>query len=321
VAHVEIHVAAASDRRFAMPLAVMVKSMLESLGPNRTIRLHVLDCGISPADQARLLESWRDDRIRVDRYRIDRNRLRALPVMAHLTEAAYARLLIPELLPGDVAKVIYLDADALVRSDVGALWSEPLGGACCLAVQDVSAPWMDCAAAMPNYDRCGPYLGLHPAVPNYRELGFAPDDPYFNSGVLVMDLERCRAEGLSRRAFECLDANRRHVRWADQYALNVALHGRWLPLDLAWNQGAHLLRYPDWKHSPFDLETLSRCRFAPRIVHFTTADKPWVRPEAHPFSREFFEVLDRTAWAGWRPPPPWRRPLARAFRRLDALRD
>lgn len=302
-----------------MPLAVMVKSMLSALGPSQSVRLHILDCGIRRTDRARLLESWRDDRLTIDWYRIDQNRLRAYPVTAHFTRATYARLLIPALVPADVAKVIYLDADVLVRSDIGDLWSEPLDGASCLAVQDVSVPWMDCAATIPNYDRCGPYLGRHPPISNYRELGFAPDDPYFNGGVLVMDLDRCRSEQLSRRAFDCLDANQRHVLWADQYALNVALHGRWRPLDLAWNQGAHVLHYPDWRHSPFDFETLSRCRFAPRIVHFTTADKPWVRPEAHPFSGQFFKSLDQTAWAGWRPPPAWRRTLAKAIRRLNAL--
>lgn len=302
-----------------MPMAVMVKSILDTLGPSQTIRLHLFDCGISHADKARLLDSWRDDRLHVVWYRIDLKRFRAYPLMAHLTRAAYARLLIPALLPSSVSKVIYLDADLLVLADIGGLWSEPFGGAACLAVQDISAPWMDCAVTIPNYDRCGTYLGRHPAIPNYRELGFAPGDPYFNSGVLVMDLDWCRAEDISQKALGFLKANRRHVLWADQYALNVAFHGHWLPLDISWNQGAHIFHYPDWVHSPFDFETLSRCRFAPRIVHFTTKDKPWMNPEGHPYSRLFFETLDQTAWSGSRPPQKWLRPFARALKRVNSL--
>ena len=313
-----IHVTAAADRRFAMPLGVMVRSLLGTLAVGRRVALHVLDCGLSAATRTKLLASWSDKRLQVAWYRVEPGPLRAYPVSAHFSSAIYARVLAPRLLPDIVSKAIYLDADVLVMDDISGLWAEPWAGAACLAVQDVSCPWIDCAATLANYERCRPYLGIHPPIPNYRELGFSPTDPYFNSGVLVMNLDRWRTEELPRRAFECLDDHRRHVLWPDQYALNVVLRGKWRPLDLAWNQGAHVLRYPDWTTSPFDLDTLARCRFAPRIVHFTTRDKPWIQPEAHPFARRFFDILDLTAWSGWRPPPPWRRPFSRALRRVMA---
>jgi hypothetical protein len=54
-------------------------------------------------------------------------------------------------------------------------------------------------------------LGVHPAIPNYRELGMLPSDPYSNSGVLVMDLQQWRADDITRSTLEILDRHRRHV--------------------------------------------------------------------------------------------------------------
>jgi hypothetical protein len=76
---------------------------------------------------------------------------------------------------------------------------------------------------------------------------------------------------------------------------------------LAWNQGSHISRYPSWQDSPFDFESLATCRFKPRIVHFTTEAKAWLYGNSHPFRSQFFEMLDDTAWRGWRPRVPLHR--------------
>ena len=138
-------------------------------------------------------------------------------------------------------------------------------------------------------------------VPNFRELGFKPEAAYFNAGVLLIDLAAWRVADVSRRLLECLEEHRRHVVFWDQYALNVVLAGRWGQLDLRWNQGSHVFHYPTWEQSPFDRQTYEQVRRDPYIVHFTTRAKPW-RACRHPLRGEFFKYLDRTAWAGWRPP-------------------
>ena len=302
-----VSVVAASDRGFAMPLAVTIRSVLRTLGPGVGLDLHVIDVGIGTAGRARLLESWRDERLTVHWHGIDRRDLKNLPISGHIRPAAYARLFAPRLLPADLSRVIYLDSDLLVLEDLASLWAEPQGDAACLAVPDVSCPWIDCAATLSNYDRCRHYLGVHPAIPNYRDLGMSPDAPYFNSGVMVMDLERWRTADITGAALEILSRHRQHVIWADQYALNVVLHQRCRALELSWNQGSHVFKYPTWQESPFDLKSLAACRFAPRIVHFTSEAKPWLFGNSHPFRALFFAVLDETAWRGWRPQVPLHR--------------
>lgn len=38
------------------------------------------------------------------------------------------------------------------------------------------------------------------------------------------------------------------------------------------------------------------------MVHFSGRLKPWLYRSGHPFDQLFFDVLDRTDWAGFRPP-------------------
>jgi lipopolysaccharide biosynthesis glycosyltransferase len=45
-------------------------------------------------------------------------------------------------------------------------------------------------------------------------------------------------------------------------------------------------------------------RDSPALIHFTTEFKPWNFHPFHPLRESFYERLDQTAWAGWRPERP-----------------
>lgn len=300
----DVVVVSATDNGYAMPLAVTIRSALERLGADRKMRLFILDGGLSDEIKGRLLTSLSDPRLSIEWLRPDVELVRDLPTSAHLTAAAYLRLLMPVLLPPEVTRVIYLDADLLVRRDLGQLWDEDQGGHAVLATQDAGAPCLDAAVMLPSFQRCRRYLAAATPVANYRELGLPTDGKYFNSGVLVMDVAQWRREDYAQQVLDCLREHRRHVLWCDQYALNVVLARKWRALDRRWNQGAHVYSYPSWRDSPFDRETFALLRSDPWIVHFCSPSKPWQYFCAHPFTREFRRYLDETAWSGWRPPRP-----------------
>src|SRR5437763_16981533 len=52
------------------------------------------------------------------------------------SSATYVRLLIDQLLPADLERVIYLDVDLIVRSDLSELWHFDLNGKTIAAVRD-----------------------------------------------------------------------------------------------------------------------------------------------------------------------------------------
>lgn len=315
-----IHIAAASDENYAMPLAVTVRSLLSTLSHGTSVRLYIIDGGISPDSKDRLARSWRDPRLTVDWLEPDLGRIDGFPVSNHVTRTAYARILLPFLLPETLDRVIYLDSDLLIRRDVSPLWDEPFQGAAALAIADVAAPKIDAELSLDNFQDCRPLLGAARPVPNYRELGLSPHAPYFNSGVLCIDLDVWRRDKIAEQALDCLDRYREHVLWWDQYALNVVLHGRWRPIDCRWNQGSHIYRYPA-PIGPFTAGENDALRRDPWIVHFTSGHKPWQWESTHPFKRQFLRTVDQTAWKGWRPEAPYHNMAEWIGYHLDRYRD
>jgi lipopolysaccharide biosynthesis glycosyltransferase len=296
-----ICVVTAADDNYSLPLAATVRSALDSAAWNDRIELYVIDGGISVASREKLQASWNDRRLKIHWITPDLSILDGMGASGHVTRMTYARLLVPRLLPNTLDRVIYLDSDLLVRRKLRHLWQEPVDDVACRACQDPAAPWLDSKRMLPNYSTCSSRLASPRPIPNFHELKLDGSAAYFNAGVLVINLRYWREHSIAERAIECLHVNRDQVLWWDQYALNVVLHRRWRPLDIRWNQGAHIFRYETASLSPFDGRTYARLCRQPWIVHFSSHLKPWHRGDNHPYRLEFFRALDRTAWRCWRP--------------------
>ena len=52
-----------------------------------------------------------------------------------MSRATYARLLLPELVPSSVTRLLYLDCDIVVLRDIGELFDERLDGSLLAAVE------------------------------------------------------------------------------------------------------------------------------------------------------------------------------------------
>jgi lipopolysaccharide biosynthesis glycosyltransferase len=297
-------VVSASDNGYAMPLAVTIRSALANLAPNRCLQLYILDGGIDDTNRRRLLESWRDPRLTVQFIRPEMAMVQGLMVSGHVSVSAYLRLLMPFLLPSHVRRSIYLDADLLVLRDLGEMWDLDQAGSPCLATQDIGAPCFDATISLPSFARCKDHLAAQMPIANYRELNLPEDGKYFNSGVLVVDLEMWRQEKLADKMLQVLRDHRDHVLWWDQYALNVVLAGRWREMDQRWNQLAHIHSYPSWQKSSLGREDFLRLRDDPWIVHFCSSAKPWHYFCEHPSTATFRKYLKQTAWRGWKPAVP-----------------
>jgi len=293
----------AADERYAMPLAVTMYSAGESLGSGQQIEWYILDGGISESSWMALRETLAGLPIDVQRVRPDASRVDHLTTSHHITPTAYFRLMTADLLPARLDRALYLDADLVVREDLGNLWREPLGSAYCLAAVDIACPYVDARFGR-NYRRACPYMASLMPIRNYAQLGLNANDEYFNSGVMVLNLARWRRESIGSRLIDCLATNQPFVWCWDQYALNVTFAGQWGRLAPRWNQGAHAFEYPTVDHSPIDVAEFDQMRREPAIIHFTTEFKPWRYGTADPRATWFFETLDKTAWRGWRPPRP-----------------
>jgi lipopolysaccharide biosynthesis glycosyltransferase len=204
----------AGDDRFAIGLAVALYSVLEHLARGFCPGIWVLDAGISAESRRRLAEIAGRFHRDVHWVTLSGERFAALPRLTPLSPANYGRLLIPEVLPTQVRRVVYLDSDILVRRDLSPLFSMSLGGTSLGAVRDFVIA--DTATAPSGVrDRSNPR-------------------PYFNSGVLVFDVPEWRRTRLGTRALEYVTMEGQPLRFGDQDALN-ALVRDWSALDDVWN--------------------------------------------------------------------------------------
>jgi lipopolysaccharide biosynthesis glycosyltransferase len=282
-----IELVMSADSGFVRPLAVAVSSIARTAVV--PCRIHVLHDGIATFDREKVERSavagtsvtWVDARDAIAGAELP---VRRPPSM-------YTRLFVGDLLPADLARVIYLDADVVVRRPLDALWSAELGEAPVAAVRDAHFPWVVSWDTVP-----------------WRELGLAPEAPFFNSGVMVIAMPEWRRLDVGRRALDLLSASSPML---DQCVLNAVLVGSWTPLAPTWNvQSYHLIGDDCLSYATEGAARLDAALADPAIVHFTvgTFNRPWQAPCSNPYRDEWLAHLDHTPWAGWRPTPV---PMAR----------
>jgi lipopolysaccharide biosynthesis glycosyltransferase len=253
------------DPHYIRALSVTLRSALANV-PSGTQITVGLD-GVSRVDRSQLerIASWFPsvEVVFFDTARFDRSRLSAF---RSLSTATYLRLFVGDVLP-DVARVLVLDSDVLIRRSLEPLLELDLSGRTVAAARDM---------VISNF--------AHP----FSGIPTGSDEPYFNAGVMVVDLDRWRDTDVKGRV---LDVLRLHPEMAnlEQDALNIVLARDWIELDMTWNaQGGLLLlhEHPDdpWKVAMRGQRTAILTD--PAVVHFSGI-KPWRPSTHHPFSNEW----------------------------------
>jgi len=244
----------ASDEAFAMPLATTLRSVVEANPKFWPLEFYILEDGFREETKKKVLNSLPEGSARLHWTPVEMSLFAGFSggYELDLTKITYARLLIPRIVPASVSKLLYLDADLLVLKDLRSLWETDLGGAVIGAVSDFYLHSSHLAEGRdPRLER-----NSHPL---YKGLPDVKD--YFNSGVLLIDLDKWRKEGISEKALDYLNRFP-HSPHMDQDALNFACDGRWKKLDPQWNAQDHRQR-------PIG-------RTGTGIVHFVTRWKPWL---------------------------------------------
>lgn len=277
-----LRVVYSADDDYALPLAAAVRSLLDNCDSKTSIDLLVLSSGISEDNQRKLEQSWGSKHLHsLEFIEVDKERLGQLPRQSlsnqNLMRAVYARLMISSAAPSDWERIIYLDSDTVVRTDLTDLFSWDLAG---MAV-----------AARP--DPIITTLGHPGGVQCYREIGASPSAPYFNSGVLVMDLEYWRECNLPSKILSFVSTHGAKMNLRDQEGLNAVLQGKFSPIPWEWNTITLIGRDKVPRPSGTDIAEQSK------ILHYVGPLKPWMPGGSQiPGSAYFFESLERTAWRG-----------------------
>lgn len=232
----------ACDENYVPYLDVAIISIIKNASKNNNYEITILENNISKESKKKLLKHSKGN-ISISFH--DTNKIiepikEQLPNVFYYGLAAYFRLFIETAFP-QYDKVIYLDCDVVLLTDVAKLYDTDLGDNLVAAVYEQ------------NTDR-------DPMFTNYvRDIVGIPPHTYFNSGVMVMNLKEFRNFGVQKKFIEMLTTYNFDSLAPDQEYLNVICHDRVKYLPTGWNKHS----FPEAPEGDLNL------------CHFALANKPW----------------------------------------------
>ncbi len=204
---------------YAQHLAVFAVSVLEN-NPHSEFVFHVLHRNVSEENKATIkkLEEFYSGRCAVVFHLVTSNDIQDFPIptsVDHISVESYFRYLLPTVLSNE-ARTIYSDVDVLCAGDITELWNIDLKGNSIAAVRDKH---VDADVKRHNL-----------------EIGLSPDAQYYHDGLLVLDLEKMRAEGAVEKLFVATQKAALTPGYAgDMDAYNMVFAGRITEIDEKFN--------------------------------------------------------------------------------------
>ena len=282
-----INLVLASDDNYAQHVAVVVGSVL--CNTKEKVNIHLLSDGISKERLALIAETARALGSTLSVYDMSSYEcFDNLFTSGHISKAAYFRLDIANILPKAVAKIIYMDVDLLVLQDISKLWHYDMQG----------KP----LAAVPDY---GIMASKRLMKQKQNVIGLQPNSKYFNSGVVIMDLEQWRKHGYAKQVIELAAAG--NLPHHDQDALNKVFLGNWTALPMKWNVIPPVFNLFSKILFNSDLcKNAIAARKDKAILHFAGRYKPWEFELHKGFNDAYYYYLQKTKFANVKMPQPGR---------------
>lgn len=266
-------------------LGALLKSIIVNHKSEQPIQLFIINDKISSANRRRINQIVQDGKLNItwlESATIFENI--KLPIdNSSFPRNVYMRLFIPSFLPPEIKKAIYLDVDMICCNDIAKLWEIDMGASPAAAVKDrsdvVSSEWG--------------------GIPNYKELDLDPKTPYFNTGLIVFNMDVWRAEGITQQIITAVEENIKYAGFPDQYGFNAVLAPRCLALDFKWNCYSMLTEKE------------------PNIIHFI-GNKPIYQSysDNKGYAIEFFKYLELTPWHNFKPYSSYSRYWNKAINKL-----
>lgn len=280
------HIVYATDDNFAEILGVSLVSLYENSKDVDDIIVYVLDSGISD-ENIEKLKSLPKKYSRSDLSFIKATDIsKELSMNVNLDRGSlsqYARLFVSSVLPAKLDRVLYLDCDIIINKSISELWNLDIKGKTIAALKDAFSK-------------------------QYRKnIDLEPDDIMFNSGVMLIDLDKWRRENIESKLLEFIRKKNGKIQQGDQGALNAILSKETFCLEPRFNS---VTIFYDFSYEemmiyrkPVDFYPREEIELAvrePSIIHYTTSflsKRPWYEGCEHRYVAEWFKYKDMSPWS------------------------
>lgn len=260
-----------SDNNYVPYLSVAIESLIINGNSKNNYDIIILNTDISSRNQELLTTQTRSN-VAIRFFNVSeiiKNYKQLFFIWNRFSEAAYYRLFADQIFR-NYNKILYIDIDTIILRDIAELFSTPLENNLIAATRNSSSYKITYQNGIWNGKHFRDYLMTVLNLPN-------PYD-YFQSGVMVMNVELMRKENLTEKNLEALKKIKDPI-LVDQCILNFTCCGRVKYLDLKWNfEWVNNLDLNTFIYQNFLDEALHAAK-DPYIIHYNGKQKVWAFPE------------------------------------------
>lgn len=274
---IEYNIVCISDELYAQHTAVMLKSLLET-NKKKSFNIFLLTTDLSD-ESIKKIHSVVKGGATLSVIEFDINKVYNLACETDCkswSPTMYIKLFIPDYLPCNVNRALFLDVDLVVNAEIYSLYDFEFNG--------------NIIAACEDYLYCDTHK---------KRLGLFRGDLYINSGVMMMDISawRDRQQNISMTDF--LYSMREVIR-NDQDVFAMYFKGAisLLPTN-QWNATTFFFEKTPRVLSRY-IGEVDKVRKNPYIIHFCEPIKPWYKECKHPYRNLYKKYLKKTPWANYK---------------------
>lgn len=278
-----MNIVCATDDNFVQHCTIMLVSLLSN---NKNVSIYILTEGLSE-DNKRILEmevAQKGGNIHfliVDSAVVEKFPMPSDGGLSHISRATYYRLLMAELLPTSLDKVIYLDCDIIVNGSLKELWDIDIDNYAIAASKQIGYGF------------------------EAERLGYPIEFGYFNAGVNVVNLKYWREHNVKDSLLSYINSNSARIKYHDQDTLNAVLYDKCLHIMPQWNMTSltfslFLSSRGDSRNGVvlnfYEVEkrNIRENKKNPIVVHYVSKPKPWNKGCVHPLCGLYYRYARKT---------------------------
>lgn len=183
---------------------------------------------------------------------INKDELKNAPVGLHFSREMYFRIFCSKYVPENVTRILWLDSDIIVKGSIEDFYNSNF--------EDYSL----IACGHREINENDPKVNMD----NIKRLDLKEGGIYFNSGVILFNLEKIRREFDERIVYELIEEKKNILQYPDQDILNILFQNKVKYADkMIYNYQVHY----DWKYKG-EGEFIKK---KAKIIHFAGPVKPW----------------------------------------------
>lgn len=255
----ELNICLTPDNKYVKPCIATMQSICIQNCDSAKVKFHILEGGLTDSNieqMRKIIGYHKNANIRF--IRVDDKQFSEFYTSNWGTAATY-RFKIGQLLT-DLDRVLYIDSDTIIKGSLEELYFTDLKNNVMAMVPDI---WSDKQLKR---------------FPNKKQ-------PYFNTGVCLINLKKWRDEKIDIQLIEYHRAHLSECFFPDQDPINAVLDSRIYELDYKYNFCWH------WDRNDYFLKNGEQSINDAVIVHYIF-NKPWWSTCIHPYANFYYDIIE-----------------------------